>query len=323
MDRREILLESGTNEIEFVEFMLGAQSFGVNVAKVREILSYDPDGVTAVPVAYHTVMGMFILRDSTVPLIDLKLHMGTTSESENKDRKVILVCEFNDMVNGFLVDGVNQIHRCSWKDILPISQFISQYGPSINSSITINGNNVLMIDLEHVLSDIYPETRLVYQEEEEPAHASDAEARHQERENVSIVVAEDSPIVRSSIKNICDDVGYLNVRMFDNGLDAYNHVMELADRAKEENRSVTDLLAALVTDIEMPKMDGLTLCRNIKEDKSVSNLPVIVFSSLVNEQMITKCKTVGANGWANKLKIAELIHELDKHCLDLKKAPPQ
>ncbi|VAX18869.1 Chemotaxis protein CheV [hydrothermal vent metagenome] len=319
MDRREILLESGTNEIEFVEFMLGAQNFGVNVAKVREILSYDPNGVTAVPVAYHTVMGMFILRDSTVPLIDLKLHMGTTSESENKDRKVILVCEFNDMVNGFLVDGVNQIHRSSWKDILPISQFISQYGPSITSSITINGRNILMIDLEHVLSDIYPETRLVYQEEEEDTeHTNDTEKRHNERENVYIVVAEDSPIVRSSIKKICDDVGYQNIRMFDNGLDAYNHVLELADRAKNENRNLTDLLAALVTDIEMPKMDGLTLCRNIKEDKSISSLPVIVFSSLVNEQMIAKCKTVGADGWANKLKIAELIYELDKHCLDQK-----
>ena len=111
--------------------------------------------------------------------------------------------------------------------------------------------------------------------------------------------------------------------MFDNGLSAYNHIMELAERAHSKDQSITEVISAIVTDIEMPQMDGLTLCRNIKEDKRVASLPVIVFSSLVNEQMILKCKTVGADGWANKLRIAELIHALDKFCLDNKVTPQE
>lgn len=317
-----ILTESGTNEIEFVEFILGAQSFGINVAKVREIISYEPDNVTAVPETYHSVVGMFILRDSTLPLIDLKTHLGLEESKEAMEndsgyqQKVVLVCEFNDMVNGFIVDGVNQIRRCSWEDILPLSSFISQYKPSITSSVTIDGNNILMVDLEHVLTDIYPETRLVYSEDKDPEHASNIEKRHREREKVHVILADDSPIVRASVKKITDEVGYTNISMHDNGLDAYNQVQELASIAASEGKDIQDYVNIVISDIEMPQMDGLTVTRKIKEDLGLKNLPVIIFSSLINEQMIAKCQHVGADGWANKLKVSDLVHILDKYCLD-------
>jgi two-component system chemotaxis response regulator CheV len=317
-----ILTESGTNEVEFVEFILGGQSFAINVAKVREIIPYKPDNVTAVPDSYHSVVGMFILRDSTLPVIDLKAHLGLDKGKDEGEgdsdyqRQVVLVCEFNDMVNGFIVDGVNQIRRCSWQDIIPLSSFISQYRPSITSSVTIEGNNIMMVDLEHVLTDIYPKTRLVYSEDKDPDHATNIERRHQEREKIHLILADDSPIVRASVKKITDEVGYTNISMHDNGLSAYKQVQEFSEKADREGKDILDYINIVITDIEMPQMDGLTVTKKIKEELGLDKLPVIIFSSLINDQMIDKCKSVGADGWANKLKVADLVHILDKYCLD-------
>ncbi|MBF0170707.1 MAG: chemotaxis protein CheW, partial [Nitrospinae bacterium] len=228
-----ILLESGTNEVEIIEFLVGGQGFGVNVAKVREIVPYNPAAITAVPEAYPSVLGMFILRDSTIPLIDLRQHLEVALDPHKGDSpQVVMVCEFNEMVNGFLVDGVNQIHRCSWDAISPISTYISQYRPSVTSSIKIDDRNILLIDLEHIIADIYPETRMVYHEEEDPQHAPDIEHRHEEREQIKVILAEDSPIVRASVKKVLTQTGYTDLEMFDNGQDAYDRVVEKNDEAK-------------------------------------------------------------------------------------------
>ena len=314
--RQQILTESGTNEVEIIEFMLGRQSFGINVAKVREIVSYDRLSVTAVPEAYHSVMGMLLLRENTLPLVDLKKHMGIAAKAEDDERKIVLVCEFNKMVNGFLVDGVRQIHRCSWDQIVPLSPFLSYYKPGITSSITLDSNNVLMVDLEHIMVDIYPETKLVYSEQAVESHTLDIAKRHHEREETHIIFAEDSPIVRQSVKKVTEQAGYNSISVFDNGQDAYNEIQKLAEKAKNRHVGIGEYVTAILTDIEMPKMDGLTLCRRIKEELRLTHLPVIIFSSLINDQMINKCKSVGADGWADKLQVEELIHVLDRFCVE-------
>ena len=314
--RQQVLTESGTNEVEIIEFYLGDQSFGINVSKVREIVSYDPGKVTGIPEAHFSVMGMLLLRDTTIPLVDLKKHMAIQSTIVQDSRPVVLVCEFNKIVNAFLVDGVHQIHRCSWNDISPLSPFLSYYKPGITSSITIGGVNILMVDLEHIMVDIYPETKLVYSEKDVENHTLDIAKRHHEREETHILFAEDSPIVRASVKKVTDQAGYNNLLIFDNGLDAYQEIASLAEKAKREGKPIGEYITALLTDIEMPKMDGLTLCRKVKEDLRLTNLPVIIFSSLINDQMINKCRSVGADGWAGKLQVEELIHVLDQFCVE-------
>ncbi|MDH5509639.1 MAG: chemotaxis protein [Nitrospinota bacterium] len=314
--RQQILTESGTNEVEIIEFMLGRQSFGINVAKVREIVSYDRSSVTAVPEAYHSVLGMLLLRENTLPLVDLKKHMSLPNYAAEDLRQVVLVCEFNKMVNGFLVDGVRQIHRCSWDQIIPLSPFLSYFKPGITSSITLDGQNVLMVDLEHIMVDIYPETKLVYSEEVVEDHNLDIAKRHHEREETHLIFAEDSPIVRQSVKKVTMQAGYNKITVFDNGEDTYHEIQKLADKARARGVGIGEYVTAVLTDIEMPRMDGLTLCRRIKEDLRLTHLPVIMFSSLINDQMINKCKSVGADGWADKLQVEELIHVLDKFCVE-------
>ncbi|MBI5816115.1 MAG: chemotaxis protein CheV [Nitrospinae bacterium] len=315
MSKSEILLESGTNEVEIIEFMIDKQSYGVNVSKVREILTYNPKSVSAVPQAYPSVMGVFILRDSTITLINLAKHLDVPMKDQDERLRVVMVCSFNNLTNGFLVDGINQIHRCSWSDVTPLPPIIAQHRPAVTSSVTINKRNILLIDLEHILADIYPATRLVYHEEEDPKHATNLGERHHEREAKHIVLAEDSPIVRAKTVSVAKEVGYTNITSFDNGREAFELVANLAAKSKSEGKPITDYIAALVTDVEMPQMDGLTVCRHVKEELGLKNLPVVIFSSLINEQMINKCKTVGADAWLNKLEIGDLVHMLDRFCL--------
>ncbi|MBI4666197.1 MAG: chemotaxis protein CheV [Nitrospinae bacterium] len=315
MSKTDILLESGTNEVEILEFMLGSQSFGVNVSKIREILTYNPKSVSSVPEAYPSVMGVFILRDSTITLINLAKHLDVPLKDQEDRFRVVMVCSFNNLTNGFLVDGINQIHRCSWSEITPLPPIIAQHRPAVTSSVTINKRNILLIDLEHILADIYPKTRLVYHEDEDPKHAANIDQRHHERQMKHIVLAEDSPIVRAKTISVAQEVGYSNITSFDNGLDAFDHVAQLAARAKREGKPVTDYVCTLVTDVEMPQMDGLTVCRRVKEELGLKELPVVIFSSLINDAMIHKCKTVGADAWLNKLEIGDLVHMLDRLCL--------
>ncbi|MDH5637912.1 MAG: chemotaxis protein [Nitrospinota bacterium] len=314
--RQQILTESGTNEVEIIEFLLGRQSFGINVSKVREIVSFDRSSVTAVPEAYHSVIGMLLLRENTLPLVDLKKHMSLPNYAATDLRQVVLVCEFNKMVNGFLVDGVRQIHRCSWDQIIPLSPFLSYFKPGITSSITLDDQNVLMVDLEHIMVDIYPETKLVYSEEVVEDHNLDIAKRHHEREETHLIFAEDSPIVRQSVKKVTEQAGYNNMTVFDNGEDTYHEIQKMAEKARARGVGIGEYVTAVLTDIEMPRMDGLTLCRKIKEELRLTHLPVIMFSSLINDQMINKCKSVGADGWADKLQVEELIHVLDKFCVE-------
>ncbi|MCF6179964.1 MAG: chemotaxis protein CheW, partial [Geopsychrobacter sp.] len=161
---REILLESGTNEMEIIEFYLGEQSFGINVQKLKEIIPFDIEQVTAIPDSAESVLGTLLLRGSTIPLVDLKRHLGQrySKSSAEEVREVVLVCEFNGRTNGFMVDGVNQIHRVSWDQVQPMAQFIDQYRPRFTGSINLDGREILIVDLEHIVAEFDPESALDY-----------------------------------------------------------------------------------------------------------------------------------------------------------------
>ncbi|MFW2331601.1 MAG: chemotaxis protein [Nitrospinota bacterium] len=307
-----ILLESGTNELEILEFTLSGQSYGLNVAKVCEIMPYESTVVTAMPKLYQSILGMFVLRESTLPLIDLRIHLDLKLDSD-RSQEVVMVCEFNDMTHGFLVDSVVQIHRCSWNDISPLSVYIVQYQPSITSSLSIDNKNILLIDLEYVLSDIYP--NLQVSADTIVDEIDDSDDKIQQRASKRVVFADDSPIVRASIKSLAEAKGYSDIKYFDNGQDAFNYIKKISDTAQKENRELSDFIDIVVTDIEMPKMDGLTMCKNIKEDPDISNLPVVIFSSLVNDSMIERCKSVRADDYASKANLQELINLLDRELL--------
>ncbi len=309
--RQDILLETGTNEMEIIEFYLGTQSFGINVHKLKEIITFDEDALTVVPGSGEGMLGTLLLRGSTIPLIDLKSHIAHKEvDTDNGVRRVVLVCEFNDRINGFKVDGVNQIHRVSWEDVQPMASFIDQYRPRFTGSVNIEDREILIVDLEHIVSEFDSEATLDYEANLNPQ--SMIEKTPHTRERMKLMMAEDSALIRNGIKKVLTSSNYNDLEVFVDGQQCYDRILEVRKKVLAGEK-LEDHLNLLITDIEMPRMDGLTLCKKVKDDPVVSAVKVVLFSSLINEQMITKCEQVGADGYATKPQIPYLVEMMDKH----------
>lgn len=310
--KQEILLETGTNEMEIIEFYLGTQSFGINVHKLKEIIPFEEAAVTVIPGSDTGMLGTLLLRGSTIPLIDLKAHMAQKEKDLEGDvRRVVLICEFNDRVNGFKVDGVNMIHRVSWSDVQPMATFIDQYRPRFTGSINIEGREILIVDLEHIVSEFDPEAALDYEAE---LHSEQMEEKvPHSRQGMKLMMAEDSSLIRAGIERVLKGAGYTDIEVFVDGEDCYHRIMAVKQQAADEGKGISEYLNLLITDIEMPKMDGLTLCKRVKDDPILKEVKVILFSSLINEQMAVKCDSVGADGYATKPQIPYLVQMMDEH----------
>ena len=306
MAQSDILLESGTNELEIVEFFVGTQSYGVNVAKVREIIQYNQKFVTPIPEHHPAVMGLYSLRGDTFPLINLSSTLKTAGDQESA-RRVIMVCEFNTLVNGFLVDGVRQIHRRSWEDVKPVGAVAGQGKSPITSTVNLGDKQMLILDLESIIADIYPPSTMMMDE----SSAADMSAR---REGVKLIFAEDSPIIRDAVTTILKKSGYVNTTAVRDGKEAYDLIVEIKARADRNRTTIREYLTGVVTDIEMPRMDGLTLCKKVKVEMGLS-IPVLIFSSMINDQMAVKCREVGADAFTTKPRSAELVDLIDRHFL--------
>ena len=309
MAKQDILLESGTNEMELLTFLVGDQPFGLNVVKVQAIVQFDPLSVSKIPESPEALLGMMLYRDRTLPLIDLSvaLDMQTTTASE---KQIVIVTEFNNVVSGFKVDGVKRINRLSWDAFIPVGDFLGSSSPSIIGSVNLDEKEVLVIDLEHILAEIIPGMAI----EEATDKILGIEDRRS-RENMQIMFAEDSTIIRNRLVRILRDSGFSNVKAFTNGKDAYDALSAINGKAESKGSRPDDLPHVIVSDIEMPRMDGLTLCRKIKGDAGLKQIPFIIFSSLINEQMVLKCKSVGADSYITKPETNKLVSILDEICL--------
>ncbi len=304
MVKQEILLQSGTNELELLTFVLGNQSFGMNVLKVQSIQQYDPSMLTKIPRAHHAMLGMILYREKTIPLIDLAASLDLEEKHETKENRIVIVAEFNSVVNGFLVDSVNRIHRLNWENFIPLDKALRSTGKSITGSIRIDDADIMVVDLEYILSVISPNLA-IGDISEETANLSSLKLR----EEVNVFFAEDSSTIRNNVVRILKKAGYENIRSFENGQEALDALEILCDQEDAQ------LPHILISDIEMPQMDGLSLCKKIKENDQLEQIIVIMFSSLVSEQMSFKCKSVGANDSIAKPEMDKLVAMLDRLCL--------
>jgi len=309
--KQEILLESGTNEMEIIEFYVGSQPMGINVQKLKEIISFDESALTNIPDTPAAMLGVLMMRGNILPLIDLKAHLNQRNlvEAPGGTQPVVLVCEFNHRINGFKVDGVNQIHRIAWADLQPLAPFIDLYRPRFTGSVNIAGREVLILDLEYIIGEFDPDSVLtldaiVVSTDEQLANIA-------ARSDKKILLAEDSSVIRGGIKAILNELGYAGLEFFVDGADCYKRVLDLKKQADAAGDEIRNHLHLVISDIEMPKMDGLTLCRKIKQELGYSDLPVLLFSSLINPPMEVKCDSVGADGYASKPDIAKLVEMMD------------
>lgn len=294
-----ILLESGTNELEIVEFEVRGNKYGINVIKVKEIIQ--PVAVTFIPHAHEHIEGIIQLRGEVLPLVNMAKVLGLSGEELGETDKYI-VTEFNKQKVVFHVQNVTRIHRISWEDIEKPSDMYQGGSSQVIGVIKINGEMILLLDFEKIIVDINPQSGI---------HVGQVkQLGKRERSEKRLVVAEDSPLLRKLINDTLAEAGYEAVDFFENGKQALEY---LESQAAEVAAGQGPQL--LITDIEMPQMDGHHLTRRIKENTELKELPVIIFSSLITEDLRHKGVEVGADAQVSKPEIAELIKHIDQFVL--------
>ncbi|MBQ3599858.1 MAG: chemotaxis protein CheV [Lachnospiraceae bacterium] len=292
-----ILLESGTNELEILEFRVGGNYYGINVAKIKEILTYKKP--TPVPNAHPSIEGIYMPRESIISIIDLAKSLGLPpSADETKD--MFVVTNFNQLHTGFHVHEVVGIHRVSWADIVKPDSTINTAGAGVATGIIkINNKLIIILDFEKLVNDISPETSL---------RVSDLDNMGpRERTQVPILIAEDSPLLSKLITDSLKKSGYDNVTVTYNGKEAWDKLVEY-----KKQGNCFDKVKCVITDIEMPQMDGHHLTKLVKNDDTLKNIPVVIFSSLVNEEMRKKGEKLGADAQLSKPEIGMLVECIDR-----------
>ena len=290
----KILLENGTNELEVLEFRLDGNAYGINVAKIKEIITYEE--VTPVPNAHPSIEGIFMPRDTMITAIDLKncLQRGTSQPGG-----LFIITNFNKLDIAFHVDSVIGIHRVSWRDIIKPGAAVSTTEEGVSTGIIkFDERLIIVLDFEKIVTDINPETGLKMTDIEELGE------RH--RIDVPILIAEDSPLLNKLIVDSLHKAGYANLIHTENGQQAYDVIQE----CKREG-TLKEHVQCVITDIEMPLMDGHRLTKLIKSDEETKDIPVVIFSSLVNEEMKRKGVSLGANAQLSKPEICNLVRVVD------------
>ena len=291
----KILLENGTNELEVLEFKLDGNAYGINVAKIKEIIVYQD--VTPVPNAHPSIEGIFMPRDTMITAIDLK---NCLQRGVSQPGGLFIITNFNKLDVAFHVDSVVGIHRVSWKEIIKPDSTVSSAEEGISTGIIkLDGRLIIVLDFEKIMSDINPETGLKMADIDELGERG--------RYEVPILIAEDSPLLNKLIVDSLHTAGYVNLIHTENGQQAYDVVLD----CKKEG-TLKDHVQCIITDIEMPIMDGHRLTKLIKEDDETKDIPVVIFSSLVNEEMKRKGEALGADAQLSKPEIGNLVRVVDE-----------
>lgn len=283
-----ILLEAGTNELEIVIFQSGPFIFGINVMKVREIITMLP--LTPLPGTPEAIMGLIELRGEVMTVIDLPMVIGHPRDVGENDR--LIVCEFNGEKSVLRVDQVTEIKRISWEQIDTPSDLARGMQGITNGVVKTGDQMIILLDYERIALELSRKDIM--------ARESVKRLGARERSNKQVWIAEDSEMLRTLIIDTLDDAGYFNTTIFNNGKEALD--------AFEQSDVHCDLL---ITDIEMPQMDGLHLTKRLREMDQFADLPIVIFSSLISDDLKHKGDAVGANAQITKPEIGMLIATLD------------
>lgn len=295
-NRQGILLESGTNEIEVMEFTINGNLYGINVAKVKEILMSEP--VKPMPHANPAVEGIFKPRDTVLTVVDLPRYL-LQAPCEKGEKDLFILTNFNRMNIAFRVHTVVGISRISWQDIQKPDKTVSSGEEGVATGIAQCGEDlVTILDFEKIVAEIAPETTIQMDEIDRLGP--------RERRTSPIMVAEDSILLGRMIAEALHKSGYVNVTMCSDGLELWNKLQEFRDL-----KDLKERVALVITDIEMPQMDGHRLTKMIKDDQVLKTIPVVIFSSLITEEMRRKGKELGADEQLSKPEIGRLVEVID------------
>lgn len=306
----KILLESGTNELEVITFSLQwidpattekrKNSYGINAAKVRELVAL-PENVTEVVNSPPAVQGVFLLRDRTIPLIDLCTWFDYQVDMTDMDQKkwVVIVAELNGKPFGFISHGVDKVYRISWSQISPPPEILSG-SQTITGICQVNDQIIQMIDFERIISEIDPTMRIESSMDEEHIHEI------KEKYDKSVLVVDDSQVVRIQLTRTLEGAGF-NVIPHNDGQAAWEYLEDLLEKGELESE-----ILAIISDIEMPRMDGHHFCMRVRQQPAYNKIPILLFSSMINEALRRKGEALGADDQVTKPELDDLIGRMEK-----------
>lgn len=291
-----ILLESGTGEVEILHFKVGGENYAINVVKVKELWALN--NLSKIPNAVSSVAGLTLNRGEMISIIDLNAVLTGVAKN-NIIGSMVLLCEFNKMKVGFAIDSVSRIYKIGWSQIVK-SDSVGE-NPLIIGNINLDGNIVMLLDFEKIVMDISPKSGI--------NESMVTEVEKKNRSHYRIMVVDDSPTVRNVILQTLTKAGVHHIKLFENGQAAYDYLEDLANDKGEQFKSDVNLV---ITDIEMPVLDGHALTRRIKEHKILKTMPVVIFSSLITNSLRHKGESVGADAQMSKPEILNLISQIDR-----------
>ncbi|MFQ5468692.1 MAG: chemotaxis protein [Gammaproteobacteria bacterium] len=295
---------AGANQLEVLLFSLGTETdtgkeevYGINVFKVREVM-HVPD-ITRAPDMPDAIEGMISLRGNTIPIINLPQFCGLDTKEETTK---LIVTEYNDHVQGLLVHSVDCIKRLDWSEVKAPPAMISRQKGGLVTAVSENPEDglIMILDVEAILAKsacLYEDDQLY--KDIKPVNTS-----------ISMLIADDSVVARSQITSTLTRMG-IDYTVATNGKEAWNTLQEIADKAAKEGKTVSHYIQYILTDVEMPEMDGYVLTQNIKTDSRFNDIPVIMHSSLSAEQNKTLGKGVGADAYVSKFKPQELADAIN------------
>ncbi|WP_027721472.1 chemotaxis protein [Maridesulfovibrio zosterae] len=296
MAKTDILLETGTNELEILEFYIDLPKtesgpeerchFGVNVAKVMQVIE-SPQLEHPESAAHPCFLGTIPLRNHILPVLDLAVWLGL--ERKNNKYDIVIVTEFSQTISGFQVSGVTEIHRVGWQQVLSPDKFMSSFDDSCIVGIVEKEDRFIqLLDLESILADLDP--TLGGDFDNPTAIASEAYAA---------LACDDSPTIRAMLEKSLSKANFRHT-ILHNGEEMQNALKQVKLAAKQENRPISDYVEVVISDIEMPLMDGFSLTKWIREDDQLKNIPVILYSSIITKELKHKGDSVGADEQVSK-----------------------
>lgn len=286
-----ILLEAGTNEVEVLVFRVRGRQYGVNVAKVREVLRLD--ALTRLPQMHAALDGVVRVREAVVPVVSLGRFLEGPSDSDVPEDTLLLL-KFNGAQAAFRVEGVDRIHRVSWKSTVPVPKEVGMSAP-VTSVILLGGTIVSLLDFESIGASTGVADRV---------DVNFTPVANKGASRGPIVFAEDSRMINAMLANALEQGGFHGSRGFTDGQAALDYLHALAEG--ETAATIRERVTGVISDIEMPKMDGFSLTKRIREHPVLKALPVILFSSLISTENEKKGKQVGATAQISKPKWDEL-----------------
>lgn len=297
MDRKDgILLESGTGEVEILHFTVKGEHYAINVVKVKEILHIN--NLAKVPNAHPSVPGVSLIRGEVITIIDMRMVLENERNS-SVEKSMTLVCEFNKIKVAFAIDEVLGITRIKWSQIQKPDTITAN--SLVIGNINLNDQILMLLDFEKIVMDISPESGIRVEQLKEEQMGTD-------RSKYRLVLADDSPLIREVLKNTLTKAGIQHMKFFNDGQEALDYIVATHDQF---GKAFTDEIHLLITDIEMPQLDGHTLTRRIKEHREMKDLPVIIFSSLITGDLRHKGESVGADAQMSKPEVGHLVELID------------